>query len=260
MNTVFVCSAVSIIPLRKEPSHLSEQVSQLLYGERALILEAGNRVWVRVKCSWDGYEGWCLKSQLAAITKREYTKDIKYVVRENGGRLIFKEAAPELPVGAELPGASVSCPEMGRYKGKKQLLKKVEISGEGIRDVALHFLYSPYQWGGRTHAGIDCSGFTQMVYKLFGIPIPRDASQQALQGVPVDFLQNAVCGDLAFFSNESEQINHTGLLLDSETIIHAAETSGKVVIDKIDNGGIISRNLRKRTHQLRLVRRYAPPF
>jgi cell wall-associated NlpC family hydrolase len=95
-----------------------------------------------------------------------------------------------------------------------------------------------------------------MTYKLCNKKLPRDASQQAVEGVTVDFLQHAECGDLAFFDNDEGKINHVGIILDQHTIIHATDTSGRVVIDRIDQGGIISRLLKKRTHNLRMVKRY----
>jgi len=74
----------------------------------------------------------------------------------------------------------------------------------------------------------------------------------------VDFLQHSQCGDLAFFDNTEGKIVHVGILLDNQTIIHATDTSGKVVIDRIDPSGIISILLRKRTHNLRVVKRFLP--
>jgi cell wall-associated NlpC family hydrolase len=115
---------------------------------------------------------------------------------------------------------------------------------------------APYQWGGRSIAGVYCSGLTQMAFKLCNRKLPRDASQQALEGETVDFLQHGQCGDLAFFDNPDGKINHVGILLDNQSIIHATDAAGRVVIDKIDPGGIISTMFRKRTHNLRMVRRY----
>lgn len=90
---------------------------------------------------------------------------------------------------------------------------------------------------------------------MAGVPIVRDASQQALTGHTIDFLPEARAADLAFFDNAEGRITHVGILLDFQTIIHATDTSGRVVIDKIDNGGIISISLKRRTHNLRLVKR-----
>jgi cell wall-associated NlpC family hydrolase len=141
------------------------------------------------------------------------------------------------------------------FKGKKLAIKQAEVSEQNILAFSKMFIGAPYHWGGRCFMGIDCSGFTQVVFKLMNIRIPRDASQQACIGETVGFLQEARCGDLAFFDNEEGKITHVGILLNDHTIIHATETSGCVVIDPIDNGGIISKQLRMRTHNLRLVKR-----
>ena len=81
----------------------------------------------------------------------------------------------------------------------------------------------------------------------------RDAQQQATQGELVGFLQEAHCGDLAFFDNEEGEIIHVGILLNANKIIHAA---GKVRIDKIDNEGIVDADTGQRTQRLRIIKRY----
>ncbi len=124
---------------------------------------------------------------------------------------------------------------------------------EEVAAAAKFFLNAPYLWGGRTPWGIDCSGLTQQVYKHFGMPLLRDASQQATQGETVNFLAEAKPGDLAFFDNAEGRIIHVGILLSPEEIIHA---SGRVKIDRIDNEGIYSEELGKRTHQLRIIKRF----
>jgi cell wall-associated NlpC family hydrolase len=144
----------------------------------------------------------------------------------------------------------------GKFKGKKLAIKEMELNCESLISAAKLYMNAPYQWGGRTNAGIDCSGLTQMAFKLCGKPMLRDAELQATEGETVDFLQHARCGDLAFFDNPEGKIVHVGILLNDHTIIHATDTSGRVVIDKIDQGGIVSTTLRKRTHSLRLIKRY----
>ena len=106
-------------------------------------------------------------------------------------------------------------------------------------------------------AGIDCSGLTQMAFKMCGMSLRRDASQQAEEGEMVGFLQDATKGDLAFFDNADGKITHVGLLIDNTHIIHATDTSGRVVVDKIDSEGIVSVQLKRRTHKLRMIRRYS---
>lgn len=250
---------VSILPMRSEPSHTAEQVNQLLYGERCEIQEINERDWAKIRCEWDGYEGWCRLGQLSCISLREYRKVPKAVAFATNSRLIFDGSEQPIPVGSDVYGLKggklpLNLPT-AKYKGKRLRYDKMVLDAETLKSMALKYLHTPYLWGGRSMAGIDCSGLTQMAFKLCGKAIPRDASQQANEGETVDFLQHARCGDLAFFNNADGKIVHVGLLLDHDTIIHATETSGRVVIDRIDQGGIISIGLRKRTHHLRLVKR-----
>ena len=120
-----------------------------------------------------------------------------------------------------------------------------------MESVALSFLNAPYLWGGRTIFGIDCSGFTQAVYKIMGKAIPRDASQQNRCGTAVS-LSQARIGDLAFFANSNGKITHVGLLLGEGKIIHA---SGKVRIDRIDETGIFCIERNEYSHQLHSIKR-----
>ena len=121
-----------------------------------------------------------------------------------------------------------------------------------IISTALKYLHSPYLWGGRTVLGIDCSGFIQVVFKMNGINLPRDAHQQAAKGSTINFLDETMPGDLAFFSNADGQIVHTGIIGKNHSIIHA---SGKVRIDKLDHQGIFNTETNKYSHTLRLIRR-----
>jgi len=107
-------------------------------------------------------------------------------------------------------------------------------------------------WGGRSPFGIDCSGFTQMVYKLCGMPLKRDAWMQAEQGQDIHLLDETQPGDLAFFDNEEGRIIHVGILTTKNRIIHA---SGKVRLDSIDHQGIFNSETKRYTHNLRLLKR-----
>lgn len=251
---------VSRMPVRAEPSHKAEVVNEMLFGERAEVLDVNEKDWARIRCEWDGYEGWCKMGQLSMVSKKEYRKTAKYIAWGANDKLEFDNSDMWLPTGAELTGMKGSkltiADNTGKYKGKKAVQKELELTADTLKKQAQRYLNAPYVWGGRTIAGIDCSGLTQMAFKLCGKAIKRDADQQAEDGEAVDFLQHAHCGDLAFFNNADGKIVHVGILLDEHTIIHATDTSGRVVIDPIDPAGIVSRTLRKRTHELRLIKRY----
>jgi cell wall-associated NlpC family hydrolase len=235
-------------------------VNELLFGERMEVLEVNDRDWARIRCEWDEYEGWCKMGQLAIINKKEYRKGSKYISWGQADKAVFEDGDIWLPAGAELTAMKGNkltvCDKTGKFKGKKASWKELELNGENLIKQAQRFMNAPYVWGGRTVSGIDCSGLTQMAFKLCGKAIKRDADQQAEDGEAVDFLQHARCGDLAFFNNADGKIVHVGILLDEHTIIHATDTSGRVVIDKIDPAGIVSRTLKKRTHELRLIKRF----
>ncbi len=251
-----ICNT-SIAPLRKEPSHRSEQVSQLLYGEKAEIIEVDEHSWARIRTDWDEYDCWCKVSQLTVVTKKEYRKATKFLAGRHGDKIVFHDSEMWLPLGSELTKSKiVSGAHTAKFKGRKLDIKKLSFDAAAIKHAALQFLHAPYQWGGRSIAGIDCSGLTQMAFKLCNKKLPRDAYQQANEGITVDFLQNAHCGDLAFFDNAEGRINHVGIVLEDQFIIHATDTSGHVVIDRIDQGGIISISKKKRTHSLRVVKRF----
>jgi len=113
-------------------------------------------------------------------------------------------------------------------------------------------LNAPYLWGGKTPFGIDCSGFTQMVYKLNGYNLLRDASQQATQGIPLSFIEESEPGDLAFFDNNEGLITHVGIIMENNYIIHA---HGKVRIDRLDHSGIYNVDKKTHTHKLRVIKK-----
>lgn len=249
---------VSLMSVRAEPFHKAEQVNEVLFGERIEVLEINDRDWAHIRCEWDDYKGWCKAGQLSLISHKEYKKEPKFLSANHLGKLVNEEGEQWLPLGCNLVGIKSGKISFNnkqwKYKGKKLSINNLELDGKGLVTAAMQYLNAPYLWGGRSIAGIDCSGLTQMAFKLCGKRILRDAAQQATEGVSVDFLQHAQCGDLAFFDNADGKITHVGILLNNHTIIHSTDVSGRVTIDKIDQGGIISTTLKKRTHNLRLVK------
>jgi hypothetical protein len=248
-------TVLSVVPMRKEPAHRSEMVSQLLFGEYVEILEE-EEYFTRVKCLYDNYEGWVQSNQLTPVDQ-VLTTDI-YVGCWMGAVLINGENRNIpmcTPVYTDKEMYKVADKEL-RYSIGDDCLWKCsgkEINAYTLEQVYAKFLYTPYLWGGKSVFGIDCSGFVQQVFKLFGIKLLRDAYLQAGQGSVVSRLAEARLGDLAFFQNENGRVTHVGIILENQEIVHA---SGQVRIDLLDREGIVNRETGKRTHQLHSIKRY----
>ena len=250
-----IACIVAVCPIRKDSSHTSEMISQLLFGELAEVLEV-QKQFTKVRCLYDNYEGWCQNSQLADIDRsllehasNLYTLNFITPISFNNTDVQISLGSPVLSLKENIQLGNYTI----NYQNCETWNSHTSYSIELIREIAFQYLNVPYLWGGRSAFGIDCSGFSQQVYKMFGIALPRDAYQQAETGEEVSFLQSAICGDLAFFDNEEGKITHVGILLNDSEIIHA---SGRVRVDKIDNAGIINIETGQRTHKLRMIRRY----
>lgn len=244
-----VICVVPVAPIRAEGSHRAEMVSQILFGETATIIHE-TKDFYQIQMHQDEYEGWCQKLQLqilpegAAIITKGYT--VNWV-----NSAVFNGQAIQLPMGTPIVSDAHANFELTYTSAILDSVNN-KPTPAAIEALASKFLGTAYLWGGRTVFGIDCSGFVQMVFKLFNIILPRDAYQQALMGEDVGFLAEARCGDLAFFDNEQGKITHVGILLSPHKIIHA---SALVRIDPIDQAGIVSSSTGLRTHQLRTIRR-----
>ncbi|MGC4102776.1 C40 family peptidase [Ferruginibacter sp.] len=242
-----VCS-VPVAPIRKEPDHRTEMSSQLLFGECCEVINTTVKGWLQVTCKADGYEGWCQKGQLKLVDEEAYNNET--VLAADWVNTVEYNAAPMfVPLGSLVSLNNTTA----IFKGKHWQPATAKRDAATIKDIAFRFLNTAYLWGGRSVFGIDCSGFAQAVYKFLNVPLLRDAHMQATQGEPVGFLQEARCGDLAFFDDAAGEIVHVGILLNDKEIIHA---SVKVRIDKIDSAGIINTDTGERTHQLRIIKRY----
>lgn len=249
-----VCN-LSIVPGRKGASDSSEMTTQLLFGESYEVLELGEK-FVRIKSSFDHYECWICKKQHQKITFEEFEKinnAPKNYVYDILSVLEQEEQIFPVVVGSFLPDIQAHKFSLAqrnyRYDGETcgEFIQKEKIVSD-----AYTFLNAPYLWGGKSPLGIDCSGFTQLVYKINGIAIPRDAYQQAEIGEGYSFVEECEAGDLAFFDNAEGKIVHVGIVLGAGKIIHA---SGKVRIDKLDHYGIFNNETGKYSHKLRLIKK-----
>lgn len=249
----FAITIVPVMPMRAEASHKSEIISQALFGECVETETVNAEGWVKVRLQADGYEGWVTHSHLETITLEEFEAPPTHIATEWTGVIHLNGRPMHIPYGCLL---KLGNPQWGNYRVEPKAgiaPWQPPASPQGVwSGIAHNFLNTAYLWGGKSVFGVDCSGFTQSVYKMLNIPLLRDAYQQATQGADVGLLQEAQPGDLAFFDNEAGKITHVGLLLNDHEIIHAA---GKVRIDPIDHQGIVNSDTGLRTHQLRLIKR-----
>lgn len=247
------------IPLRAAPKESAEMISQIIFGERVLATrQEGN--WLYVKNEDDGYEGWLTVYMLSPISdeqgrakmdKRFVTQQGFFLEESNGERLYLPIGA-SIPRGAlwenegllEIDGRSWRIPDMPglAISAEKEPIKTIQA-----------FMNAPYLWGGRSSLGIDCSGLTQMAFRMCDVFLPRDSGQQWQEGSSISW-ENRQKGDLAFFSKKNEtKISHVGMIMDGEQIIHA---SGRVRIDDLSEVGIVQKRSKKLTHHLVGIKRY----
>ena len=273
----WVVNRCTVTPVRMEPSEGSEQLTQLLFGEVCQVLERLPR-WTKICSTVDGQTGWVDFKMVTSIGDEATGDEAKGI----GVVAVPIAAATDMETGEELMltlGTRLPNYAHGTFEilGKKYLINpacvshledalqaighpagyRLEGKGEEVCTIAQTLLNAPYLWGGKNAMGIDCSGFTQVVYSVFGVNLLRNAREQITQGTPVASLAEAQAGDLAFFDHadrdpQATNISHVGLLLDKQTIIHC---SGCVHVDYIDDMGIHLPD-GELTHHLVQIKRY----
>lgn len=248
----------AVIPIRSSPSEASEMISQLVFGDFSYHLEQKNS-WTKIKCEYDGYEGWVDSKMLAPLPEEydpsaiewNWVKDASLEFSSHPHHL-----KQNLPLGSRVPMLKPSGPVWDPRNLEVDLGHgAIFFEGDELGDlnqIAMSFFQVPYLWGGCSSYGIDCSGFTQRVFRIAGRKLPRDSRDQEKLGSTIAF-ENRLLGDLAFFSKPNqEKITHVGLVIDNNYIIHA---SGHVRIDKLTSTGIIHSEEQTLTHELISIKR-----
>jgi cell wall-associated NlpC family hydrolase len=249
---VYICENV-FVPLRSGPSHRSEMLSQVLFGEKYSVIDQSGH-WFKIETQFDNYTGW-IDTDHMQHTEADGSA-AGHVL--NRSLLCYKNDKTKLVLEA---GCDIYSPDFenktftagkNTYTAGKEFSNHYITADNSLADTAMKFINSPYIWGGRIPSGIDCSGFTQLVYKIHGKPIPRNSWQQAEAGTPVSFIDETKPGDLVFFDDERGKISHVGMIISRGLVIHG---SGRVRIDTIDHQGIFKEEFGRYSHHLRTIRR-----
>lgn len=257
--------ALSVVPVRAEPTDKAEIITQLIFGEcYSILLTQGQ--WIQVRTIADQYVGWMDVKQHTPVTN-EYLAAWQAQDHPRTLDVVQIVSCPNTRIAVQLGSRLPFFDGMTLRLGEQQLFYNGAATnpqnGHGphgpvdqrlrlLQKMALTYLKAPYLWGGKSLFGIDCSGLMQQLYGLIGVQLPRDARQQINMGQTVHFVAQTLPGDLAFFDNADGNIVHVGLLLEDQQILHA---SGEVRIDPLDHNGIFNRSRQKYTHKLRLIKR-----
>jgi gamma-D-glutamyl-L-lysine dipeptidyl-peptidase len=239
---------VAIAPLLAAPAASSAQLSQLLRGHHADVIDMDG-LWLRLRGA-DGYEGWCHRGYLTtepplgvssapSAWSAERRMSIGCVVRSTAG------ADVNLPLGAllgadeeVLRGMAMNHRARARYFAPDAMLL-------AQRATEL-FAGAPYQWGGVTPWGADCSGFVQTMFALHGTQLPRDAWMQAERGREVANETDLIAADLLFFSDRDDgRPTHVALSLGGARCAHCSLANGGFGINALDAADTVAIGLRE---------------
>mgnify|MGYP002626892761 CR=1 FL=1 len=258
--------------MRATASEEVEMVSQLLFGDTFRIMEELPR-WYRIVRDCDEYEGWIDWKTATIIKELEYQqyrlntenalllRQPYNVIARTGsgpsaslylswGSRIFN--LDDMGISFQMQGYRFDVPNMTYVNPMKASAVSRNACAKFLLQQAQMLANVPYLWGGCSAFGIDCSGFTQTLFRFIGINLPRNASQQAKEGISVSY-ENRLVGDLAFFNHgEGNTISHVGVCDDHGRILHC---SASLHFDEFRPEGIWNLERQELSHQLVCLRR-----
>ncbi|MEN8789579.1 MAG: NlpC/P60 family protein [Flavobacteriaceae bacterium] len=241
---------LSVIPVRAQPDNSSEMLTQLLYGEHFKIIEQ-RKNWAQIRGVDDGMEGWVAKQQFLPIDKLQFKTIEENKKPQYASDLVGFSMAEDEALIPVLLGSSVSNAAFLSHSFEGACLNGIGAKSN-IVPTAMYYLNAPFLRGGKTPFGVDDAGLSQMVYKINGYRLPRLASEQAMVGESLSFIEESEPGDLAFFDDKEGNIDHVGIIMKDNFIIHS---HGKVRIDRLDHSGIFNTTERLYSHSLRVIKK-----
>jgi hypothetical protein len=229
----------ALAPVLAQPSVRSEQVTQLVLGEAAAVLEQ-NGEWRRVRTHGDSYEGWVHSGYVLEVDEAfaEQWRAAANAWSEGCGiRINGSQMSLPLRARVVLEGDIVRLPTGARGRVVSGCVRDMNEAMRAARAKAPerwayeYFLGSPYQWGGVTPWGVDCSGLVQTTFAARGVQLPRDSAQQASHGesVPAEAIHP---GDLLFFRGEATaRITHVAFAGEGDTLVHSTLACGGTLVE-----------------------------
>ncbi|WP_411031823.1 NlpC/P60 family protein [Spongiimicrobium sp. 3-5] len=241
---------LSVIPVRQITDHGGEMITQLLYGDHFKVLEQQKK-WSRIRIAFDNSEGWVSNDQITLIQEADFkaieeSKESKFITDLVAFAATETEVLIPLVIGSNVGHLHLFS---HRYEGAHSCGVKGK---DQLVATALLYLNAPHLKGGKTPFGLDCSGFAQMVYRINGHHLLRSALEQSTQGEALSFIEESEAGDLAFFDDKEGTIDHVGIILKNNYIIHV---HGKVRIDRLDHTGIFNTEIGNYSHKLRVIKK-----
>ncbi|HEX6645271.1 MAG TPA: C40 family peptidase [Gemmatimonadales bacterium] len=257
-----VVATAAVAPVMASGSVRAEQVTQLVLGELADLLGTEGE-WCHIRTELDGYEGWVNAGYVQPLSADEAEAWRRSATGwSEGARVSVGRDVVALPLRARvaLQDGLVTLPDGRAGRIIDGEVREGEPAAASARSTTPHawalehFRGSPYQWGGVTPWGVDCSGLVQTTFAARGIILPRDSSKQAGAGeaVPLDAIEP---GDLLFFRSETgAHITHVAIAAEDGRIVHSTISCGGVLEEPFGPGSRAGSALRPRLVGARRIR------
>ena len=248
---ICVLSSISVL---ESPKFSSNRVYELLFAEAFSIIER-QKSWALIQLPDSEIQGWIMEGQFELVDE---IIPADYIIDEVGGYAVAGEnKTMQIHHGSPIPENKSIITAVDNYKILSDLRDteegyEEERDREQLENFVASYLNTPFSYKGRTVHGIDNIGLCGLFYRHFGLEIPKDIPGILQLGTSIDFISEIKGGDLAFFINEQGEVDHLGIIISDEEILHVVE---KVRIDSIDNEGIYNHDLQQTTHKLRIVKR-----
>jgi hypothetical protein len=248
---------LSVVPILKEGGSAA-QVSQLLFGDAYEVTgRSKDKLWLSIKTALDDVEGWISRNHHHSISKEYFDQivgsDFK-ITLDLVSTLLYKKSPLPILLGSIVPISSAELFKMDEqfaFMGEAKSISQKR-DAEFVKSVAMKYLNAPDLTGGKSPFGICSHGLVNMVFKIAGHPLPWNIQLQSQAGKKVKDFASAKEGDIVFFKDKKGTIDHAGIIIGENKIIHSF---GHVRVDHLNEEGILDAETKIYTHSLASIRR-----